>query len=77
MPVVKMNLTLEPAIAEQMRARAHEQSKPVSRYVADLVAADVRRRQNELAAEGYRQLAADSAEFAEAALPLGTENWPD
>lgn len=77
MATIKMNVTVEPRIAELAKSRALEQSKPVSRYLADLVEADARRAKDVLAAEGYRLLAVEAEEFSEAALAVGEKSWPE
>jgi diphthamide biosynthesis methyltransferase len=76
MPAIKMNLSLDPHVAELLRQRAEEQAVPASQYVAELVKADARRHRDELAAEGYRVLGAEARGFAAAALPLAAEIWP-
>ena len=77
MPTVKLNISLDAAVAETLRRRAAELQKPASRYLADLIKEDVRRYEDELAAEGYRLLSADTGEFAAAALPLAMETWSE
>ena len=76
MSTVKINLTLDEAAVAFLRERAARVRKPTSRYVAELIEADRKRYEDELAAEGYRLLSADTAAFAEAALPLANEVWP-
>ncbi len=77
MSVKKLNFSLDEHVASLMRQRAAELRMPTSRYLADLVLQDVRRQQDLLAAEGYRLLSADTASFADAALPLAAETWPE
>jgi hypothetical protein len=77
MPTVKLNISLDAEVAQTLRERAAELRKPASHYLADLIRDDVRRQQDELAAEGYRLLAADTADFAAAAWPLATEVWSE
>lgn len=77
MATVKLNISLEESVLGLLRDRAAELQVPASRYLAELIRADARRRQDELAAEGYRALSADTAEWAEAALPLALETWPE
>jgi hypothetical protein len=77
MASVKLNISLDEEIAEALRERAAELRKPASRYLADLVEEDMRRREDELAAEGYRLLSQDTAEFAAEALPVAAETWPE
>lgn len=76
MATVKINLTLDEASAAFLRERAARVRKPTSRYVAELIEADHKRYEDELAAEGYRLLSADTAAFIEAALPIANEVWP-
>ncbi len=76
MASVKLNISLDVQTVALLKSRAAEEGQPVSRYIADLVAADQRRREDDLAAEGYQVLAADTGAFAEAALPLARETWP-
>lgn len=77
MPATKLNFSMDSNVAHLMRQRAAELRVPTSRYLADLVLQDVRRQQDLLAAEGYQLLSEDTATFAEAALPLAIENWPE
>jgi hypothetical protein len=76
MSAVKLNFSLDAQVAVLMRQRAAELKVPTSRYLSDLVLQDVRRQQDELAAEGYQLLSADTAAFVDAALPLAAEIWP-
>jgi hypothetical protein len=76
MAVVKVSFSFDAAVAEKLKRRAQEQGKPASRYVAELVEADVRSAQDILAEEGYRLLSADTSTFAETALPVAIETWP-
>ena len=75
MSTVKLNLTLDEALAAFLRERAARVRKPTERYVAELIEADRKRYEDELAEEGYRLLSADTASFANAALPLANEAW--
>jgi hypothetical protein len=77
MPTVKLNISLDAEVAQTLRQRAAELRKPASQYLADLIQDDVRRQQDELAAEGYGLLSADTADFAAAALRLAPEVWPE
>ena len=77
MPAIKLNISLDEPVARTLRRRAGEAGKSTSRYLADLINEDARRHQDELAAEGYRVLSADTSEFVAAAWPLATETWPD
>ena len=77
MAVVKLNVSLAKDTVETLRRRAAESQLPASRYLAGLIEEDARRHQDELAAEGYRLLSADTADFAELALPLALETWPE
>jgi len=72
-----MNISLDEGTARKLRERAAEEAKPASRYLADLVAADAKRAEDELAAEGYRVLGAEGLEFAEAAMRIAHETWPE
>ncbi len=74
---VKINLSLDQTIATAMRRLASEDGKPISQYLARLIQADEQRRQDRLAEEGYRFLAADSATFAKESEPLAAEAWPE
>lgn len=76
MATVKVSLSLDEGVVELLRASAAREGKPLSRYLADLVRADERRRQDLLAAQGYQELAALSLEFAEGAQKLAAEVWP-
>lgn len=77
MASVKLNISLDEEIAEALRERAAELRKPASRYLADLIEEDMRRREDELAAEGYRLLSQDTLAFAAEALPVAAETWPE
>jgi hypothetical protein len=77
MSVVRMNISLEADVARTLKRCAAEDAKPASRYLADLVEADARRREIELAKEGYRVLGAEGLEFAEAAMQIAHETWPE
>jgi post-segregation antitoxin (ccd killing protein) len=72
----RLNVSVPRELAESVKARAREQNKPVSQYVSELLAADEQRHRDELAAAGYRELAAENLRFAEAAGPLASETWP-
>jgi hypothetical protein len=77
MAVVKLNVSLEEQVAAMLRKRSAELKKPASRYLADLILEDAQRSRDELAEEGYRLLSADTRSFADAALPLSLEVWPE
>ena len=77
MSAVKLNFSLDERVASLMRWRASELKVPTSRYLSDLVLQDVRHEQDRLAAEGYKLLSAETASFADAALPVATETWPE
>ena len=77
MPTVKLNISLDAAVAQTLRQRAAELRKPTSQYLADLIRDDARRWQDELAAEGYRVLSADTESFAGSAWPLAAEVWSE
>ena len=77
MSAVKLNISLDEPVARTLRRRAVEAGKSTSRYLADLIVEDARRSQDELAAEGYRLLSTDTADFAAVALPLAREIWPE
>lgn len=74
---VKMNFSFEQRVADAVRRRARETGKPQSQYIAELVEADFRSARDRLAAEGYRMFGAETLEFAESALPLANETWPE
>jgi hypothetical protein len=77
MAVVKMNVSLDAETAHALRRCAAESHKPISRYLADLIQADARKRLDALAAEGYRALSGDTAKFAAEAWPIAAETWPE
>ena len=77
MGTVKLNISLDDEVADQLRRRAAESNQPASRYLAGLIRDDVRRHRDELAVEGYRHLARDTADFARAAESFATETWPE
>ena len=77
MPAVKLNISLDRAVAEKLRRRSAELRKPASRYLAELIEEEERRSQDELAGEGYRVLSPDTANFAARAWPLAAEVWPE
>jgi len=73
---VKVNLSFDSRVAAMLRGQAAEQGKPVSRYLAQLIEADFRRRQDRLAEEGYRHMASEAQAFAREAQSLAGETWP-
>lgn len=77
MSVVKLNVSLDSAIAEKLRRRTTELQKPTSRYLAELIEAEIQKSHDELAEEGYRLLSADTANFAATAGPIAAETWPE
>lgn len=77
MSVVKLNISLEPEVVEMLRRGSGVQGKSMSGYLSDLIRRDHRRRQDELAEEGYRLLNEDTAAFADVSLHLAKEVWSD
>jgi hypothetical protein len=77
MPSVKLSISLDTATADLLRHRSRLAGKPTSRYLSELVRDDDRRCRDALAEEGYRLLSADTTDFADAALPLAAETWPE
>lgn len=77
MPAEKMNLSFDSGVAALIRQRAAEQSKPVSRYLADLAQQEARANLDALAEEGYRVLSGESRAFAELGPSAVAEHWPD
>ena len=77
MKATKLNFTLKPHVAELLKAQAKERGVPASQYVAALVEEDAQRRQDALAAEGYRLLSRDTGGFADAAVGIAHETWPE
>jgi hypothetical protein len=57
--------------------RAREQSKPLSRYLGDLVERDDRAAKDALAAEGYRLLADEMRTEAELAIGAAADWLPE
>ena len=76
MAAVELQIALDTTIADMLKQRAAELQKPANLYLSELIVDDVRRHEDELAAEGYRLLSCDTEEFAAAALPLANEVWP-
>src|SRR5438445_8344439 len=76
MAAIKLNISLDENAARTLRRRAAEVGKPASRYLADLIEEDAKRSQDELAAEGYRALSADTAGFAAQVWAIAAEWWP-
>lgn len=74
---VRLAVRLDESTAGRLLGRAAKLGMPVGRYLAELIRADDQRRQGEVAAEGYRVLSADTGEWAEVALPLAAETWPE
>jgi hypothetical protein len=77
MSVVKLNISLDEEVAGTLRRNAREAGKPASRYLAELIKADEDRRRDQLAIEGYGLLSGETCAFAEAALRLADETWPE
>ncbi len=73
---VKINLSLEESVAAAMRQLASEDGTPISQYLARLIREDQRRREDELAEEGYRLMAEESLAFARSIEPLWNEVFP-
>lgn len=73
---VKLNLSMDSETAREMKRRAREEGAPVSQYLASLIRADVRRKEDLLAAEGYASLGAEMLQFARDVFPLADETWP-
>lgn len=76
MPAVKVNLSLDKEVAGTLRRLAAEDKKPASRFLAELICAEEKRRLDGLAEEGYCVLAADTARFVEDTWPTAAEGWP-
>jgi hypothetical protein len=74
---LRLTISLNQEVALLLRQRASELRKPVSRYLADLIREDARKQQDELAAEGYNLLSADTGVFAAAAWSLVAQSWPE
>jgi len=77
MAAVRVSFSLPARVAQAIRERAAQQGQPQSQYIAELVEADARRARDRAGAEGYRLLGAGTLEFAEAALPIAAEVWPE
>jgi len=77
MAAVRMSFSLEPTVARTLKLRAQDLGKPASRYITDLVEAEARAALDELADEGYRVLAEDTARFAEETWPTAAEGLPE
>lgn len=77
MAYVKLNISLDQEVASLLRRRASEVGKPLSQYLGQLIVESELRRQQALAEEGYQLLANESLKFAESALGLAGEVWPD
>jgi hypothetical protein len=76
MAVVKVSVSLAPRVKEMAERRAREQSKPLSRYLGDLVEQDDRVAKDALAAEGYRRLADEMRAEAELAISAAADWLP-
>lgn len=74
---VKLNISLDDEVARHVRQRAHESNQTISGYLSALVRDDARRAQDELAAEGYRELAEDLRSFARDASAIAHEVWSE
>lgn len=77
MSAVRLSVSLDSRVAGLLRRRALEAGQPVSRYLAGLIAADAARQLDTLAAEGYRALSSETSAFAEAAVAVAAETWPE
>ncbi len=77
MTTERITVTLPSEIAERLRREGKEQRKPVSRLVAEALAAQEEQRIRQRMIEGYKAVAAENLKFAEEALPLALETWPD
>ena len=76
MPTVEINIALEEEIAKKMKIRALEKGEAPNDYLSGLIKTDLNTYQEELAEEGYRLLSEDTRAFAEVALPIACEVWP-
>lgn len=76
MSTVKMNLSLDAAIVDLLRQYAAQEGRTMSGLLGELIRDYHRRRLDEAACEGYRQLSHDTETFAADALPLAVETWP-
>ena len=73
----RITVTLPSKLAERLRQEAKQQRRPVSRLVAEALAAQEEERIRELMIEGYKEFAALNKELAEEWWPIGAETWPD
>jgi len=73
----RITVTLPSKLAERLRQEAKEQRRPVSRLVAEALAAQEEERIRELMVEGYKEFAALNKELAEEWWPIAAETWPD
>lgn len=77
----RITVTLPSKLAERLRQEAKQQRRPVSRLVAEALAAQEEERIRELMVEGYKEFAALNKELAEEWWPIGAvlprKDWPD
>ncbi len=73
----RITVTLPSKLAERLRQEAKQQRRPVSRLVAEALAAQEEERIRELMIEGYKEFAALNKELAEEWWPIAAETWPD
>jgi len=76
MTAERMTISLPAKTAKRMRDKARESGKPLSRVIADELEEREEARIRELMIEGYKATSEETRQFAEAALPLAAEVWP-
>lgn len=73
----RMTISLPAKTAKRMRDKARKTGKPLSRVIADELEEREEARVRELMIEGYRASAEETRKFAEEALPVALETWPE
>lgn len=77
MSTQRITITLPAEIADRLRREGKEKRKPVSRLVAEVLAAHEEESIRQRMIEGYKECAALNKQIAEELWPIVSETWPD
>ena len=77
MATERLSITLPKQMAKSVREEARKTRRPVSRVIADALKERDEAHQRELMIRGYKEAAEENRRFAEEALPLALETWPE
>jgi predicted transcriptional regulator len=77
MATQRITITLPSEVAGRLRLEAKEKRKPVSRLIAEALAAQEAERIRQRMIEGYKECAELNRQLAEEFWPISVETWPD